>query len=90
MAHGLMMANNPNLRDIGAPTALICESSRDIYERGFRNLNLMAGNMDRLSAFYSSLNPNLLPYFSVKKFSLKGNIMRTLEKYLLGLALRLK
>ncbi len=79
MAHGWTAANNPNLRDVGATTTILYEAARDIYERGFKKLNLMAGNTSRLSTFYTSFNPDLIPYFEVKKSSLKGNISKIFQ-----------
>lgn len=66
MAHGWSGASISNLRDTGAYSLLLLEISRDLQRRGFRDFELGAGNTPRLTMYYSSFNPRLMPYFGVE------------------------
>jgi hypothetical protein len=67
MAHRWSAASNFAHRDTGATSLLLFEIFLDLQERGFDSINLMAGNTPHLSMFVSSFNPELIPYYGVKK-----------------------
>ena len=60
-------ASNEAHRSFGATTHLLFEIFKDLKAREIREINLMAGNMENLSNFVTQFNPNLVPYYAVKK-----------------------
>ena len=79
MANGWEGASNPQFRDTGAVSLLLFETMKDYQNRGFRSMNLMAGNLPHLAKFYSSFNPKLIPYYSVEKTTFIFNLLKLLK-----------
>jgi hypothetical protein len=71
-------ASNTDLRDTGATSLLLTEIFRDLKERGFKEINLMAANTPHLSRFIASFNPRLLPYYCVQK---KAPIVAVIDRF---------
>jgi lipid II:glycine glycyltransferase (peptidoglycan interpeptide bridge formation enzyme) len=74
MAHGWLGVNDPRFRSTGVVTFLLFETFKDLQNRGFQRFNLMAANTPHLAKFYSSLNPQLIPYYGVEKHSGLGKL----------------
>jgi hypothetical protein len=70
-------ASNSNLRDTGATSLLLVKIFRDLKERGFKEVNLMAANTPHLSRFIAGFNPRLVPYYCVER---KGAIGDTIDR----------
>jgi len=79
MAHGWEGANDPRFKDTGAVSLLLFETMKDFQNRGFRSMNLMAGNLPHLAKFYSSFNPKLFPYYKVEKSIFVFNLLKLLK-----------
>lgn len=47
---------------------------QDLKNKGFKEINLMSANTPRLAKFMSSLNPKLVPYYTVKKSTIKYKV----------------
>jgi hypothetical protein len=60
-------ALDPLFKDTGATSLLLFEIFMELQQRGFPEINLMAGNTPHLTKFISSFNPRLFPYYSVNK-----------------------
>jgi hypothetical protein len=69
-------ASHPELIKTGSNYLLISEISKDLKNRGFREVNLMRGNVPHLSNFVIKLNPNLIPYYEVEISSLRYDIAK--------------
>lgn len=67
-------ASHPSYRDTGAPSFLLYDIFRQLKERSFKEVNLMAANTPNLTKFISSFNPRLVPYYSVERKSILGKI----------------
>jgi len=67
MAHGWVGANDPECKRTGVVSHLLFEVFMDFQNRGFRRMNIMAGNIPHLAKFYSIFNPQLVPYYGVEK-----------------------
>lgn len=67
-AHRWSAASDAHFKDTGAVSLLLFEIFQDLFQRGFREINLMAGNTPYLTEFISSFNPRLVPYYGVEKF----------------------
>lgn len=59
--------SHTELRKTGATSLLLFEIFKDLKERGFKEINLMAANTPQLAKFISSFNPKLVPYYSIEK-----------------------
>ena len=70
-------ATHTTLRKTGAYSLLLFKVFKNMRERGFKEINLMAANMPQLAKFITSFNPQLVPYFEVEKTS----ILYTLFKH---------
>lgn len=68
-AYRWQAAEDPELRDTGAPSLLLFEILRDLNRRGISKINLMAANRPQLAEYASNFNPRLVPYYnlSIKK-----------------------
>jgi hypothetical protein len=77
--HAWSAASNPEYRDTGAQTLLFSEICSNLCGKGFKEFNLMTGNMPQLTAFYSSYNPILTPYYSVERFTAKSKIFLAIK-----------
>ncbi len=79
-AHRWSAASNFVYKDTGATSLLLFEIFLDLQKKGFDRINLMAGNTPHLSMFVSSFNPELVPYYGVKKMQFWFNIKRLIKK----------
>ncbi|MGV8108373.1 GNAT family N-acetyltransferase [Methanospirillum sp.] len=66
-AHRWGAVTDVNFSDSGSTSLLLYEIFEDLYKRGFKEINLMAGNTPHLTKFISSFNPDLRFYFTVYK-----------------------
>lgn len=64
-----LATSDHKLRKIGAHYYLLSIAFEDMQKRGFKEINLMCGNMDSLATFASGFNPDLVPYFGVENSS---------------------
>ncbi|VVB62851.1 Acetyltransferase (GNAT) domain protein [uncultured archaeon] len=78
-AYSWSNASDIDFIETGSNYLLISEISKDLKNRGFKEFNLMRGNMPHLSRFAMNFNPNLLPYYEVEKSSLKLDIAKCLK-----------
>ena len=67
MAYRWSAASQKDYRDTCAPSLLLFEVMTHLQEKGFKKFNMMAANTPHLAKFISSLNPELVPYYSVQK-----------------------
>ena len=66
-------ASSTRLRKTDAPSLLLYEALRNLENKGFKEINLMAATMPRLAMFVAQFNPRLVPYYSViRKNALAG------------------
>ena len=63
-------ATHTKLRKTGAYSLLLFEVFKDMQNRGFKEINLMAANMPQLAEFITSFNPKLLPYYEIQRTSI--------------------
>ena len=74
-------ASHTNFKDTGATSLLLYEIFKDLKNRGFKEINLMAANTPHLAKFISSFNPELVPYYSVEKTNLIFKLVSLLSVY---------
>jgi hypothetical protein len=74
MAHGWLGVNNPLFKDTGVVSFILFETLQDLQNRGFHRFNVMAANTPRFAQFYSSFDPQLVPYFGAIKANGLGKI----------------
>jgi hypothetical protein len=67
MVYRLSAASHDQYKQTGATSFLLFEIMNHLQGKGFRELNLMAGNTPHLAKFISSFNPELVPYYAVQK-----------------------
>jgi hypothetical protein len=67
MAYRWSAASHDHYKDTGATSFLLLEIMTHLQEKGFEKFNIMAANTLHLAKFISSFNPELVPYYSVKK-----------------------
>ena len=67
-------ASHTDFKNTGATSLLLYEIFRDLKNRGFKEINLMAADTPQLAKFISSFNPRLIPYYAVEKSSIKYKI----------------
>lgn len=65
-AYYLFGANNPELRNSGASTALMVDNIRSMAERGITKLDFVGVNSPNRGDFKLSFNPELMPYHEVQ------------------------
>lgn len=75
-AHRWSAASSEEHLNTGATSLLLGEVITHFADRNYSLMNLMAGNMAHLSAFISSFNPDLIPYYGVELSGIGYNIMR--------------
>lgn len=63
-------ASHSDFRDSGASSLLLYEIFKDIKNKGFKEINLMAANTPRIAKFISQFNPLLIPYYQIEKTNL--------------------
>lgn len=68
ISHRWAAASDGEFSNLGATSLLLYLIFIEMFNKGFKKINLMAGNTPHLSKFISSFNPNLLPYYSVENF----------------------
>jgi hypothetical protein len=73
-------ALHTNFKDTGATSLLLYEIFRDLKNRGFKEINLMAANTPQLTKFISGFNPKLVPYYGVEKSSIKFKVATNVYK----------
>ena len=66
-AYGWSAATHTELRKTGAYSLLLFNVFKDMQNRGFKEINLMAANTPQLAEFIASFNPKLVSYYSVEK-----------------------
>ena len=81
MAHRWSAASSAKFKDTGATSLLLFEIFRDLQQGGFVKINLMAGNTPNLTMFISSFNPLLVPYFGLKRSSMKYHLCSQMLKF---------
>jgi hypothetical protein len=57
------------------------EIFQNLQERGFREVNMMSGNMSNLSMFASSFNPCLVPYYRVEQSTFIFPILQRVGRF---------
>jgi hypothetical protein len=65
-AYYLFGANDPELRNSGASTALMVDNIRSMSERGIAKLDFVGVNSPNRGDFKLSFNPELMPYHEVQ------------------------
>jgi hypothetical protein len=73
-------ATHTELRKTGAYSLLLFKVFKDMQNRGFKEINLMAANTPQLTEFITSFNPKLMPYYKVKKSSTKYKLVEILKR----------
>ena len=73
-------ASHTDFKDTGATSLLLYEIFQDLKNRGFKEINLMAANTSHLTKFISSFNSKLVPYYGVKKSSIKFKVATNVYK----------
>lgn len=66
-AYSWAAASHTDFKNLGGTSLLLYDIFRDLAERGFKEINLMAGNTHKLTKFISGFNPALIPYYEVDK-----------------------
>ncbi len=75
-AHRWSAASSAEHLNTGATSLLLGEVITNFADRNYSLINLMAGNIAHLSAFVSSFNPDLVPYYGVELSGTRYNIIR--------------
>lgn len=60
-------ASHTDHKETGATSLLLCEIFRNLHERKFKQVDLMAANTPDLARFISSFNPRLVPFYQVDR-----------------------
>lgn len=81
MVHRWSAASSSRFKKTGATSLLLFEIFRDLQQRGFEKINLMAGNKPNLTTFISSFNPSLVPYFGITRSSKKYQLCNEMLKF---------
>ena len=66
------------LRKTGAYSLLVFKVFKDMQNRGFKEINLMAANTPQLAEFITGFNPKLVPYYGVERSSTKYKLVKML------------
>jgi hypothetical protein len=69
MAYRWSAASDTKFLDTGAVSLLMFSVFLDLKERNFGMINLLGGNVPKISKFISSFNPSLVPYFGIMNSS---------------------
>ncbi|WP_214019931.1 GNAT family N-acetyltransferase [Methanoculleus sp.] len=85
-AHRWSAASSEEHLNTGAASLLLGEVITHFAERNYPSVNLMGGNMARLSAFLSTFNPDLVPYYGVELSGPRYNIINGLNNRMKGVA----
>lgn len=80
-AHRWSAVSSSKFKEKGATSLLLFEIFRDLKQRGFEKINLMAGNTPNLTMFISSFNPSLVPYFGVTSSSMKYKLLIQFQNF---------
>jgi len=75
-------ASHTDFRNTGATSLLLYEVFRNLKNRGFKEINLMAGNIPHLARFISSFNPKLVPYYTIVRASLRYKSINVTKRIL--------
>lgn len=73
-------ATHTELRKTGAYSLLLFEVFRDMQNKRFEEINLMAANTPQLAEFITGFNPKLVPYYGVEKTSSRYDLAKMLFK----------
>lgn len=74
-AYAWSAASDPTFRDSGANQFLFANVLKEMQRMGFHQVNIMHGNMQRLSYHATGYNPILVPYYSVARRTLIPSIV---------------
>jgi hypothetical protein len=74
-AHALVGASDPSLINTGAYSLLLLEIFQDYQRRGFKKVEIWGATAPHLAAFYSSFNPVLVPYYSIRRVGIPGRFI---------------
>jgi hypothetical protein len=88
-AHRWSAASSEEHLSTGATSLLLSEIITHFAGRSCSSVNLMGGNMARLSAFVSSFNPDLVPYYGVELSGPRYNIINGLNNRVKDVASRI-
>jgi hypothetical protein len=78
--HEWVLATDPKFLDTGVASLIKFETFLDHQKRGFRTINVMGGNIPRISSFVSGFNPHLVPYYAVVRVKGIGKIFNLSDK----------
>lgn len=78
-AYAWSAASTPAFRDSGANQYLFVSVLEEMQKMGFRQVNIMHGNTQRLSYHAAGYNPILVPYYDVRKCGLLFNTLNALR-----------
>jgi hypothetical protein len=77
-------ASHTDLQDMGATSLLLCEMFKNLSERGFKEIDLMAANTPQLARFIANFNPTLRPFYGLEKrralFRIGESIYRSMKR----------
>lgn len=79
MAYRWSAASNNKFLNTGAVSLLMFNIFLDLKEREFGMINLLGGNVSKISKFISSFNPSLVPYFGITNSSKRYRLVRQLR-----------
>ncbi len=88
-AHRWSAASSEEHLNTGATSLLLGEVIAHLADRNCHSINLMAGNMAHLSAFMTSFNPDLTPYYGVELSGVRYGIVRSVNNHIKGVASRI-
>jgi len=77
--HRWSAASSEEHLNTGATSLLLSEIFTDVLDRNYTSINLMAGNIAHLSAFVTSFNPSLVPYYGVELHKQKYMFLKGLK-----------
>lgn len=72
--------SNNQLKSTGSTSLLLYNILVDLKNNRFKTIDLMGGNIPKLSKFISSFNPKLVPYYSLELYSTKYMILSDINK----------
>lgn len=83
-AYAWSAASDPAFRDSGANQFLFDGVLKELHRRGLQEINIMHGNIQRLSYYAAGYNPTLVPYYSVKRCGLITNMVSDIAGKITG------
>ena len=73
-------ASNPKFRESNYSTVLHHNEFKNLRNKNFKYINLMAANTPQIANFMAGFNPKLVPYYSINWNSAKFDILYNLYK----------